>query len=72
MPDLGIERELWSARDELNDYVNQLKSIGIHNTWRKIRMSRWTEAQKELQGYKRKLAYGRTNRVIESSTMGEE
>lgn len=22
-------------------------------------MSRWTEAQKELQGYKRKLAYGR-------------
>lgn len=26
----GIERELWCARDELNDYVNQLKSIGIH------------------------------------------
>ena len=26
----GIEQELWSARDELNDYVNQLKSIGIH------------------------------------------
>ena len=26
----GIEQELWAARDELNDYVNQLKSIGIH------------------------------------------
>ncbi len=25
----GIERELWAARDELNDYVNQLKTIGI-------------------------------------------
>jgi len=25
----GIERELWAARDELNDYVNQLKAIGI-------------------------------------------
>ena len=26
----GIERELWAAREELNDYVNRLKSIGIH------------------------------------------
>ena len=25
----GIERELWAARDELNDYVNELKAIGI-------------------------------------------
>ena len=24
-----------------------------------MNMSRWTELQKELQGYKRKLAYGR-------------
>ena len=35
MPDTGIERELWSARDELNDYVNQLKYWNTY-TWRKI------------------------------------
>ena len=25
----GIERELWSAMEELDDYVEQLKQIGI-------------------------------------------
>ena len=37
----GIERELWSARDELNDYVNQLKTIGILfvNLWLPIRLT---------------------------------
>ena len=29
----GIERELWAAREELDDYVRQLKKFGvsIHN-----------------------------------------